>query len=240
MPNAISDIDELQLISLVREGDERAFAALYHRHSNHVRGAARRLVIDPCAAEDVTQEVFTFLWQHPTRFDPLRGELRTLLMAMARNRAIDVIRAESSRRRRQHVVISRDGAERCLTGSDVADTVVDTDDDSRRFDQLRTAVAQLPELQRTSVELAYFKGHTFCEVARITGVPEGTAKSRLTSALRRLHDQLPVVLGDPSDAEADADLRGQFGRRDRRLHEGHVGRDSHSSHGAITAVRRAS
>ncbi len=234
MPTAVSDIDEPQLISLVRQGDESAFAALYQRHSNHVRGAARRLVIDPCAAEDVTQEVFTFLWQHPTRVDPVRGELRTLLMAMARYRAIDVIRAESSRRRRQHLVISRDDAERGPTGSDIADTVVDADDETRRFDELRTAVAHLPEPQRTSIELAYFTGHTFCEVARITGVPEGTAKSRLASALRRLHEQLPVLLDDDADERANADLRGQFARNDRRHQNGH------DRYGGFTAVRQAS
>jgi RNA polymerase sigma-70 factor, ECF subfamily len=192
MPTAVSDIDEPELISLVRQGDARAFAALYERHANHVRGAARRLVIDPCAAEDVTQEVFTFFWQHPTRFDPLRGELRTLLVVMAKYRAIDVIRAESTRRRRQQHVASRHEVERGSTERDVADTVVEADDESRRLDAVRAAVVQLPALQRASIELAYFDGHTFREVARITGVPEGTAKSRLLSALHRLHDQLPA------------------------------------------------
>jgi RNA polymerase sigma-70 factor (ECF subfamily) len=195
MTNTVtSDTDERCLIGRLQQGDEEAFSVLYRRHAAHVLWAARGVVVDRCAAEDVTQEVFAFLWQNPSRVDLQRGQLRTLLMAMARYRAIDVVRGESSKRRRQQLVSRLPEPTPSLAAVDVAESVTDADTNARQVDALHVAVAQLPQQQRMSVQLAYFAGHTFREVATITGVPEGTAKSRLRSALHRLEHQLPAAL----------------------------------------------
>ena len=191
-----SEVDDRDLIGRVTLGDELAFAELYRRYAAHVRWIAQGVLVDRRAAEDVTQEVFASLWQHPDRVDLQRGGLRTLLMSMARYRAIDAVRRETSARRRHDLASRQPEVQPDCMAADVADTVAEAYARLRRSQMLRAAVEGLPEPQRTSVELAYFSGHTFCEVARITGVPEGTAKSRLTAALHRLERQLAATLGE--------------------------------------------
>jgi RNA polymerase sigma factor (sigma-70 family) len=201
------DIDEELLICQLQQGDERAFGVLYRRHVAHVQRAAQQVVVDPQVAEDVAQEVFAYLWRNPSRVDLQRGQLRTLLTTMSRYKAIDAVRAESNRRRRQLLVSSEPESTYCPVAADVADTVAQADTCSRRVRAVRAAVAELPEPQRVSVELAYFAGHTFREVAQITSVPEGTAKSRLTSALHRLERQLPAALFGATNELATAGQR---------------------------------
>jgi len=189
--------DELHLLHGLRRGDERAFAAVYRRYSATVHSAAWRVLLDHRAAEDVAQEVFAYLWHHPERVDPERGTLRTFLTTIAKQRAIDSVRRESSRRRR-HDRVGRQSVSTPPDSADVAELVTDADARTRRARELREAVRRLPELQRTSVELAYFEGRTYRQVAEAMGVPEGTAKSRLRMALDRLERQLD---GPSSDTD---------------------------------------
>jgi RNA polymerase sigma-70 factor, ECF subfamily len=191
---ATPDIDDQLLIARVHEGDEHAFGILYRHYATHVQRAAQQVVVDRQVAEDVTQEVFDYLWRNPRRVDLTRGQLRTLLTTMARYKAIDAVRAETNRRRRQLRVTNESESMVCPAEADVADVVTQADMCARRSAALHAAMAQLSEPQRRSVQLAYFEGHTFREVAQITSVPEGTAKSRLTSALQRLERQLPTAL----------------------------------------------
>jgi RNA polymerase sigma-70 factor, ECF subfamily len=128
-------------------------------------------------------------------------------MAMARYRAIDVVRPESNKRRRQQFVSRQSESTPCQATCDVAETVAGADTTARRVEALHLALARLPEQQRRSVELAYFSGYTFREVAKVTGAPEGTAKSRLTSALHRLEHQLPAALFGIGDDSATAGRR---------------------------------
>jgi RNA polymerase sigma-70 factor, ECF subfamily len=190
------DIDDRLLIARIEQGDEDAFAILYRHHAVHVHRAAQQVVVDRQVAEDVTQEVFAYLWRNPRRVDLTRGQLRTLLTTMARFKAIDAVRAETNRRRRQLRVTNESKSTVCPAEADVADVVTQADACTRRSTALHAALAQLSEPQRRSIQLAYFEGHTFREVAQITSVPEGTAKSRLTSALQRLERQLPAALCD--------------------------------------------
>lgn len=168
-------------------GDDTALAELYDAYSSFVFGLALRVIGDKTAAEDVTQEVFVGLWTQPDRFDPDRGSLRAFLGTLTHRRSVDLIRNEESRRRRE----DKTAAEPVFT--------TDVDDDALRSVTARTvrvAVAALPATQREALELAYFDGHTYRQVADRLGIPEGTAKSRLRLALHRIAELLDPELLD--------------------------------------------
>jgi RNA polymerase sigma-70 factor (ECF subfamily) len=144
-----------------------------------VYGLAVRVTGDRGAAEDVAQEVFLHLWERPWAFDPDRGRLRAWLATMAHHRAVDHLRRTGVRDR----ATTRAAAEREPAPPPNAEEAAVAAAVAKR---VRVAVDELPPPQRTAILLAYFEGHTFRQVARLTGVPEGTAKSRLRLALRHL------------------------------------------------------
>ncbi len=163
-------------------GDERALAAIVGDFGALVRGVARKVLGDDAAADDVTQDVFVWLWEQPDRFDPDRGSLRAFLTVVSRRRAIDWIRRHDADRRRA----DRAAQEAPLVLDDLADDVSARDDAA----QVRAAVAALPAEQRDAVTLAFFGGLSYREVATKLGIPEGTAKSRLRLALAKLNTTL--------------------------------------------------
>jgi RNA polymerase sigma-70 factor (ECF subfamily) len=169
------------MMARVGAGDDSALATIYDQYSPLVYGMACRLVGRVTAA-DVTQHVFLQLWEHPDRFDGERGSLRTYLATIARRRSIDVVRSATRSARRETVV----AAERAPAVPNVDEAVVALIASER----VRSAVAALPEDQRQAVELAYYEGLTYREVAAALGIPEGTAKSRLRLALAKLSVQL--------------------------------------------------
>ena len=175
------------LVERLAGGDESALADLYDRYAGFVYGLAHRMLMNRQAAEDVTQEVFVALWQNPARFEPGRGTLRGFLGTMTHRRAVDLIRREDARRRRE----SRAPADAAPV-QDLAETAARTDTSGR----VRNALALLPEAQRRALELAYFQGHTYRQVAEVLGIPEGTAKSRLRLGLQRVAEILRPELSD--------------------------------------------
>jgi RNA polymerase sigma-70 factor, ECF subfamily len=160
---------------------EQALAEIYRRHAGAVFGLARRLLFDNVLAEEVTQEVFLRLWREPERFDPARGSLRTFLLSMAHGRAVDLVRAETSRHAREER--SQDVAE---AGYDLEQEVCE----AATAERVRRALANLPEAERNAIQLAYYGGLTYREVAAVQAEPEGTIKSRIRSGLRRMHQEL--------------------------------------------------
>ncbi len=153
-------------------------AEVYKRHADASRALARRLAREPALAEEVVQEVFIRLWRHADRYEPSRGSLRSYLLAHTHGRALDVVRSESSRRRREE----REAQMRREPGYDLEREVMDRS----AAGQIRAALAKLPEAERAAVELAYFGGHPYRVVAEMLGEPEGTVKSRIRSGLSRL------------------------------------------------------
>jgi RNA polymerase sigma-70 factor, ECF subfamily len=161
--------------------DETALAELYDQFGSFVFGLAARVIGDRRAAEDVTQDVFLFVWEHPDAFDPERGRLRTFLGTLAHRRAVDHVRREEARRRRGQ----RDAAMQV--------SVPDVDEMAMALvaaERVRAEVERLPVEQREAIELAYFGGRTYRQVAEELCIPEGTAKSRLRLGLRRIADAL--------------------------------------------------
>ncbi len=158
-------------------GDPAALAEAYRTHGGLVHGICRRVLRDSALAEDVTQEVFTHLWERPERFDPSRGTLETWLGLLAHRRSVDRVRAESRRARIESRV---DVAEPVGTETEDYLTVV------WMSTRVREALDLLPEEQRQVVVLAYYGERSYREVAKELGLPEGTVKSRVRLALRKL------------------------------------------------------
>jgi RNA polymerase sigma-70 factor (ECF subfamily) len=188
----MSDIDaasDAQLVTSIARYSEVALAEVYRRHGRAVYGLARRVLNDATEAEDVTQEVFLRLWRQPDRFDPDRGSLRSFLLAQAHGRAVDAVRSSSSRHQRE----IRDAARTAQAAYDLQHEVWDL----ALADQVARAMSELTDDERQAIELAYFRGQTYREVARSLAQPEGTIKSRIRTGMQRLKAAL-----------ADAGVRG--------------------------------
>jgi RNA polymerase sigma-70 factor (ECF subfamily) len=172
---------ELAVAARLVARDQTALSDLYDQFGSYVFGLAARVIGDRHAAEDVTQEVFLSLWERPEAFDPARGRLRTFLGTLAHRRAVDVVRREEARRRRA----ARDAAT-TLPIPDVGELAMAI----VTAEQVRAEVSRLPDDQRAAIELAYFGGRTYRQVAEELGIPEGTAKSRMRLGLGRIAQAL--------------------------------------------------
>jgi RNA polymerase sigma-70 factor (ECF subfamily) len=146
------------------------------------------------AAEDVAQEVFAQLWSRPYAYDAGRGTLRTWLSVLAHRRAVDWVRSEARHRKNAG---ADDSTLQAIpdTGPGPGPGPDETVVDRERSLLLHTALAELPQPQREVVHLAYFAGRTYRQAAAELGIPEGTAKTRLRTALRTLAE----TLADPPD-----------------------------------------
>jgi RNA polymerase sigma-70 factor, ECF subfamily len=172
---------DASLAMAVARWHESALKEIYRRHAAAVFGLAKRLLADVRLAEDVAQDVFVRFWREAERFDPDRGTLRSYLLALTHGLAVDLVRAESSRRARELRARATEGP-----GYDVEQEVLAITNAER----VREAIAKLPDAERKAIELAYFGGHTYREVATIVAEPEGTIKSRIRSGLRRMQREL--------------------------------------------------
>lgn len=172
-------------------GDDHALAEVFDHLAPTVYGTALRVLGEGSAAQDVVQDVFVELWSHPDRYNPDIGTLGTYLIVLARHRAIDLIRSELRR-------LARQERHHRLSGSEPDPSPSDTVTAAATADVVRAAVKLLPDGQRQVVELAYFQGLSYREVALATGIPEGTAKSRLRLALAKLETVLDRQLLESS------------------------------------------
>lgn len=163
-----------------------ALAEAYRRHAGPVFGLAKRLLGVQAQAEEVVQEVFLRLWNNPERFEPERGSLRSYLLAQTHGRSIDMMRSDASRRAREE----RDATDAGRPGT--------YDLDRELWDlavagEVRTALQSLDPGEREAIELAYFGGLTYREVAARLGEAEGTIKSRIRVGLKRLRSALTAA-----------------------------------------------
>jgi RNA polymerase sigma-70 factor, ECF subfamily len=174
--DAKSKAADSALLRRMVEGDETALAVLYDRYSGLVFSVAKRILGDRGAAEEILQDIFYQAWRTASSFDSSRGSLAGWLLVAARNRAIDQLR-------RRHGItpspIREDSIAFALNLEDSATQNV-------MLSKVRKTFAELPEAQRTALELAYFEGLTHREIAERTGEPLGTIKTRLRAALGSL------------------------------------------------------
>jgi RNA polymerase sigma-70 factor (ECF subfamily) len=185
------EVDDLQrladedLMPLVERKDPAAFEIVYDRHGGVAYSLAYRIVGDRSAAEEVTQEAFLSVWRSGARFDRARGSVRTWLLGVVRNRAIDVLRREAGRA--PTVSIELD------TVPEQESRFAPTDSEALRREtarEVRGALAHLPEDQVQVVQLAYFGGLSHSEIAEVLGMPLGTVKGRMRLAMEKMRATL--------------------------------------------------
>lgn len=171
------------LAARVRAGDRDALGALYDRHAAAALGTALRVVADRPLAEDIVHDAFVTLWQKIALYDARKGSVRAWLLTIVRNRAIDHVRAT---RPSIEVELADQQSLLVTSGNPTWRAAVA----NLSAAELRAAIATLPPEQQQAITLAYFGGHTYREIATLTGVPHGTASSRLRLALEKLRGTL--------------------------------------------------
>src|SRR5215207_5861708 len=169
---ALVHLADEDLMQLVRGGDARAFEVVYDRHSSAAFSLAYRMVGNRAAAEDVVQEALLSAWRSGGRYDRARGSVRTWLLGIVHNRAIDALRRSLVHDRRR---ASDEGIEERFEARDRTDVEVARREEARH---VHRALTSLPEDQRRTIELAYFGGFSHSQIAEMLDAPIGTVKGR--------------------------------------------------------------
>lgn len=176
-------------MAVVDRKDPAAFEVLYDRHGGAAFSLAYRIVGDRTTAEDVAQEAFLSIWRSNARFDRARGSVRSWVLGVVRNRAIDALRRGGAQAPRldaddEGVLEARPAEER-------------TEDEALRREtagEIRSALGELPEDQSQVIQLAYFGGFSHSEIAEMLGMPLGTVKGRMRLGLEKIRVQLAEAL----------------------------------------------
>ena len=175
-------MSDASLIVAVARYNQDALAEIFRRHGGAVHALAKRVTRDTALAEEVTQELFVRLWNEPERYDSARGTLRTFLLMQAHRRSVDVIRSEEARKRREQ----NESASIAATSYDIDHEFGDLAD----REAIRGALEILPQDERRAIELAFYHGLTYREVAQRLEQPEGTVKTRIRTGLKRMNEAL--------------------------------------------------
>ncbi len=175
-----------ELMELVQDGEVRAFEVIFDRHASAAFSLAYRMCGRPAMAEDIVQESFVSLWRSSAAYDAARGSVRTWVLSVVRNRAIDAFRRESAKATSD--LDEQRVAER-LPAPELTDREVERRDDAR---QVRDALKGLPADQRQVIELAFFGGFSHSQIAEMLKLPAGTVKGRMRLGLSKMR----FALGD--------------------------------------------
>ncbi len=184
MAGDIRDLADEEVMQLVQRGDPRAFELLYDRHGGAAYSLAYRIVGRQGPAEDVVQEALLSIWRSRLRYDQTRGSVRTWILGIVHNRAIDALRRSVAYDRRRETM---DGVEERFESRDRTDVEAARREEAR---SVRSALATLPEDQRRTIELAYFGGFSHSQIAELLDEPVGTVKGRMRLGLEKLRRQL--------------------------------------------------
>ena len=178
--------DPGSLLELAASGDLQAFGRFYDLMAPRVYGLALRVLRDPGYAEETAQEVFLQVWKQAADYRPSLGSVQSWVLTITHRRAVDRVRSESSAARRDEV----DAATGTIHGGDVAEQVTEQISRGEEAAEVRRCLETLTDNQRESIEMAYFSGHTYREVAERLGTALPTVKSRIRDGLRRLKNCL--------------------------------------------------
>ena len=181
VPRAHGDADDL--LARVGLGDRDSFDRLYDVMAPKVYGLSLKVLKDPAHAEEVTQEVLLQVWRHASRFDPAKGTALGWIMTIAHRKAVDRVRSEHASRARLDKAMAMQPT---VAPDGPAEGVMAHIERQR----VRSALAKLSDLQRQAIELAYFGGYTYREVAELIDAPLGTVKTRMRDGLLKLREAL--------------------------------------------------
>ena len=174
-----------ELMPLVGRKDPEAFEVLYDRHGGAAYSLAYRIVGERAAAEEVTQEAFISVWRSGARFDAARGSVRSWLLSVVRNRAIDFLRSRAGKAPK--LTFDDDAA---LEARHAPERTEDEALQRETRAEIRGALGKLPGEQSKVIELAYFGGFSHSEIARILNLPMGTVKGRMRLGLEKIRGEL--------------------------------------------------
>jgi RNA polymerase sigma-70 factor (ECF subfamily) len=187
----LRDLADEDLMHLVRRGEADAFEVVYERHCGAAFSLAYRMCATRGAAEDVVQEAFLSLWRSGARYDRTRGSVRTWVLGIVHNRAIDALRRSVVHDRRR---ASDEGIEERFEARERTDVEAARRDEART---VRAALDSLPRDQRQVLELSYFGGFTHTEIADLLSAPIGTIKGRMRLGLSKMRDRLADGMVSP-------------------------------------------
>jgi RNA polymerase sigma-70 factor, ECF subfamily len=177
-------------MQLVHDGEVRAFEVIFDRHADASFSLAYRMCGRRSMAEDIVQEAFMSLWRSGARYDHSRGSVRSWVLGVVHNRAIDAFRRETARVGRD---VSDDGIVDQMAAPNRTETEVERRDEAQH---VRSALGELPTEQRKVIELAYFGGFSHSQIAEMLELPAGTVKGRMRLGLTKMR----IALGDPAEA----------------------------------------
>jgi RNA polymerase sigma-70 factor (ECF subfamily) len=183
----IKEWSDEQLIAKVARGDTAAYETLYDRYSSAIMGFALKITGDRSLAEEILQETFWRVWSKADLFQSQRGAFTSWFFGIARNLSIDTLRRQRTQAQ------PADESERMIEQTpDPSLDVPETAWLRVKHQQMRAAIESLPKEQRNVIEMAYFRGMTRQEIARITGEPLGTIHTRARLAIQKLRDELQM------------------------------------------------
>lgn len=188
-----SDPTDLILLQRIVARDTAALAELYDRHSRLLFGLILRIVRDRAEAEEILQDVFVRVWTRAALFDARLGGPIAWLVRIARNGAIDRLRAQRSRDAAGGPALDESLANRTASATDIRnpETVVL---DAERRETVNDALVLLPTEQRRLIEAAFFEGYTHSELAARFGLPLGTVKTRIRAGIVAMRQRLEHVV----------------------------------------------
>jgi RNA polymerase sigma-70 factor (ECF subfamily) len=182
--------DDAQVTGAISAGDVGAFQSVYDRYAPQAYGLALRISRSRQIAEESVQDAFLSLWNRPGSYRPGKGSLLAYLLRIVHNKTVDAVRHEESLRRR---TLAADDVREEMDDGDLTELAWE----ALRRQRVRATLQHLSDVQRESLELAYFGGLTMSEVADTLGIPLGTAKTRIRDGMIRLRSLLsPDCRGD--------------------------------------------
>ena len=173
------------LLELISRGDQEAFSELYDRTAPRVLGLVKRVLVDHAQSEEVAQEVFLEIWKTASKFESHRGSAMSWILTMSHRRAVDRVRSSQAGHDRDERIGLRDIEPEYDQVSESVEIRIE-------HERVKRAMAQLTELQREAISLAYYGGYSHSEIAGILSIPVGTVKTRLRDGMIRLRDELGV------------------------------------------------
>jgi RNA polymerase sigma-70 factor, ECF subfamily len=176
----LNQLADEELMELFRRGQTRAFELIFERHGGPAYSLAYRMCGSRARAEDIVQDAFLSLWRSGARYDPARGSVRSWILGVVHNRAVDAFRRDPAKDSRN---VGDDSIAERLPARERTEVEVERRDDA---DRVRIALHDLPAEQRQVIELSYFGGFTHHEIAEMLALPPGTVKGRMRLALGKL------------------------------------------------------